>query len=68
MLGLSGPFSKNLSEQFHGGERLGRPRPEATEGKFGFLSGIDIHEDVVVILLGRLAPSNISLADSPRAA
>src|SRR4026207_1391900 len=41
-------------EQLHGSERLGRPWPEAVEGELGLLAGLNIHQDVVVLLLGRL--------------
>ena len=41
--------------QLHGFKRLGRPGPETIERKLGLPAGCDIHKDVVVLLLGRLA-------------
>src|SRR5208337_4562180 len=47
--------STDLSEQPHGRERLCRPRPEAIERELGLLSRLDVDQDIVVLLLGRLA-------------
>src|SRR4029077_4537783 len=41
-------------EEFHGSERLGRPPPEGVEGKLRLVAGFNVHEDVVVLLFGRL--------------
>src|SRR5690242_16572163 len=46
--------ASTLSEQLYGSELLGRPRPEAIEGELGLRAGFDVHEDIVVLLLGRL--------------
>ena len=43
-----------LLEKLHGCERLSRPRSEAIEGELGLLAGFNIHQDVVVLFLGRL--------------
>src|SRR5262245_30254780 len=44
-------------EQRHGCERrVLRPRPETLEREPGFPAWIDVHEDVVVLLLGWLTP------------
>src|SRR6476660_3714148 len=42
-------------EEFHGSERLGRPRAEAIQRELRLLAGFYVHEDVVVLLFGRLA-------------
>src|SRR5713101_5197331 len=42
-------------EQLYGGERLGRPRPEAIQHEFRWLPGGHVHVYEVVILLGSLA-------------
>src|SRR5215510_2093355 len=52
---LPEPLRLGKSEQLHGCERLGRPWPEAVEGEPCLLAGLNIHQDVVVVLLGRLA-------------
>src|SRR5262245_51214253 len=45
---------RRLLEQLDGSERLGRPRPEAIEGESSLLTRFDVHQRVVVLLLGRL--------------
>src|SRR6266436_2586942 len=42
-------------EQLLAFKRRGRPGPETIERELGLLTGFDIHKDVVVLLLGRLA-------------
>src|SRR5215813_11571148 len=47
--------SLGSAEQLHGLERRGCPRSEAIERERRPLAGLDIHEQVVIFLLGRLA-------------
>src|SRR5262245_27556556 len=42
------------AEQLHGLERRGRPRSEAIERERRPLAGLDVHKQVVILLLGRL--------------
>src|SRR6476620_3482666 len=52
---LEGPTTSALSrgKDFHGCERFGRPRPETIECESGFLAGLNVRQNVVVLLLGR---------------
>src|SRR6266498_6037148 len=43
------------AKQIYGRERFSRPRPETIERKLRRLSGLHVHQKIVVFLLGRLA-------------
>ena len=51
---LKGPTTRARRKDFHGCERLGRPRPETIESELGLLAGFNVHQNVVVLLLGGL--------------
>src|SRR6516165_7893328 len=47
-------YAADLLEQLHGCEWFSRPRPEAVQRELRLLSGLDVDESIVVLLLRRL--------------